>query len=362
MTSRMVLAPGFAGALVVGMALAPPLPACCPAPPAGKPVVNADQTVIILWDAATKTQHFIRKASFLSEAQDFGFVVPSPTEPELEESGDGAFPYLHELTKPQVKRVWRPVSIGCGATATLGDAPCAGGVHAVNVLQEKEVAGFHAVVLQTHSSLALVTWLREHGYAFSPEVQEWARPYVEGGWKFTALKIAREGSARDRGVATTALRISFKTERPLFPYREPDPKTAAQALGAKQRLLRIYFLAEAIYRGELTRETPWTGQAAWAGKLAPQARRKLLELLRLPPSTGPASLWLTEFEDYWPYQAAPADLYFARDPDQRPLRREPIIQYVSAGWPHDASLYAIAAALVLPPVLRRMRRRGSRHG
>ena len=29
---------------------------CCPAGPRGKPVVNADQTVIILWDAANKTQ------------------------------------------------------------------------------------------------------------------------------------------------------------------------------------------------------------------------------------------------------------------------------------------------------------------
>ena len=62
-----------------------------------------------------------------------------------------------------------------------------------------------------------------------------------------------------------ALRISFKTERPLFPYREPDPKAFAQSLGAKERLLRIYFLAEARYRGELTKEVPWTGRVAWAG-------------------------------------------------------------------------------------------------
>ena len=52
--------------------------ACCPAPPSGKPVVNADQTVLIIWDAAAKTQHFIRQASFTSQADDFGFIVPSP--------------------------------------------------------------------------------------------------------------------------------------------------------------------------------------------------------------------------------------------------------------------------------------------
>jgi hypothetical protein len=68
-----------------------PAPACCPAPPSGKAVVNADQTVLIIWDAATKTEHFIRQASFKSEADDFGFLVPSPTQPELDESGNEAF-------------------------------------------------------------------------------------------------------------------------------------------------------------------------------------------------------------------------------------------------------------------------------
>src|SRR5262249_14088468 len=77
--------------------------ACCAVAPAGKPVVNADQTVIIIWDAATKTQHFIRQASFKSEADDFGFLVPSPTQPELEEAGDGAFPHLRRLTEPPLR-------------------------------------------------------------------------------------------------------------------------------------------------------------------------------------------------------------------------------------------------------------------
>src|SRR5690242_18254781 len=79
-------------------------PACCPAGPSGKPVVNADQTVIILWDAASKTQHFIRQASFKSDADDFGFIVPTPAQPQLEESGNAAFALLRKLTEPEVLR------------------------------------------------------------------------------------------------------------------------------------------------------------------------------------------------------------------------------------------------------------------
>jgi hypothetical protein len=157
-------------------------------------------------------------------------------------------------------------------------------------------------------------------------------------------------------VAASALRMSFKTDRPLFPYREPDPTAPAKALGAKQRLLRIYFLAEARYEGELTKEAPWTGKVAWANKVSAEDRRRVLELLKLPPTTGPAEWWLTEFEDNWPYRPAPADVYFRRAADQGTVKRPPIIEYTVSAWPTDVMACALAVALVAPPLLRRARR------
>ena len=82
--------------------------ACCAAGPSGQPVVNADQSVILVWDSATKTEHFIRRASFRSEADDFGFLVPTPSQPELAESGNDAFPLLQKLTEPEHKKMQRP--------------------------------------------------------------------------------------------------------------------------------------------------------------------------------------------------------------------------------------------------------------
>ena len=99
MSPRIGLVLPFAAACLLAGHATPPSPACCPAPPSGKPVVNADQTVVILWDAATKTEHFIRRASFKSAADDFGFLIPSPTRPDLNESGNDAFPYLEKLTE-----------------------------------------------------------------------------------------------------------------------------------------------------------------------------------------------------------------------------------------------------------------------
>jgi hypothetical protein len=326
----------------------------------GKPVVNADQTVIILWDAATKTEHFIRRASFKSDADDFGFLVPTPAQPVLSESGDAAFPLLQKLTEPEKQKVRRPSGgMGCGCAASK--APGLAAPQAVRVLEEKVVAGFKAVVLEASSANALVNWLKDNGYAFSPAVEAWAKPYIESGWKITALKVAKSEDDKDKkSVAASALRMSFKTDRPLFPYREPDPKGSAEALDAKRRLLRIYFLAEARYQGELTKETPWTGRVAWAGKLSAEERKRTLELLRLPETTGPAEWWLTEFEDDWPYRVAPADVYFSRAADQGTVKRPPIVEYISSSWPTDVMVYALAAVVVVPPLLRRTLR-GQKH-
>src|SRR5687767_13907289 len=72
--------------------------ACAVAPPDNHPVAIADESAIIVWDAATKTQHFIRRASFNTEAPDFAFLVPTPTRPALAEADDKAFEHLSLVT------------------------------------------------------------------------------------------------------------------------------------------------------------------------------------------------------------------------------------------------------------------------
>jgi hypothetical protein len=360
MNHRCCLLLPLAVAALVALNLDSHTSACCPVPPLGRPVVNGDQTVVILWDPATKTEHFIRRASFKSDADDFGFLIPTPAQPELNESGDAAFPYLEKLTEPEIQKVARPKSgTGCACSDKPLDYTRVGSKMAANtvvVLQEKSVAGFKAMVLEASSAKALTGWLKENGYAFSPEVEAWAKPYVDGGWKITALKVEKsKGSTENKNVAAGALRMSFKTDRPLFPYREPDPKNMASTLGASHRLLRIYFLGDARYRGDLTAEIGWNAKVAWSNKLGAEARKKTLDLLKLPETTGPNDFWLTEFEDNWPYKVAPADLYFSASDDQTTVKRPPIIQYVSSPLPTDLMFCALSVAVIAPPLVRRLR-------
>jgi hypothetical protein len=228
----------------------------------------------------------------------------------------------------------------------------------VQVLEEKTVAGFHAVVLEATSANALVGWLKEHGYAFSPEVEAWAKPYVDGGWKITALRVATDAALKDqKGVAAAALRISFKTDQPLFPYREPESTGAAQKLGASSRLLRIYFVSDARYDGALTKDVAWTGRPVWSNELTHESRARLLELLSVPETSVAGEPWLTEFEDEWPYRKAPSDLTFARALHQHTLKRPPIIEYTQNDAPNMTWPLVFAGVIAAPALAKRMRRK-----
>ena len=77
-----------------------PARACAPAPHAGESVRIFEEEALIVWDAKTKTQHFIRRAAFDTQAKDFGFLVPTPEKPELAEADDSVFFRLAQAIAP----------------------------------------------------------------------------------------------------------------------------------------------------------------------------------------------------------------------------------------------------------------------
>ena len=309
--------------------------ACCAVTASRYQVVNADQTVVMVWDKQRQTQHFIRKADFKTDASDIGFLVPSPSRPKLEESGDAAFAELARITAPKVSS-GGGFPLGCAASA-----PPPSQAAGVMVIEEKRVAGFDATVLTARTGEDLVNWLRDNGFAFSPAVSEWASPYLGGDWHFTALKVEKDSRSRATDeVKAASLRMSFKTDRPLFPYREPDSKASGGNVDAKRRLLRIYFIAEAQYEGKIDGNRPWSGKTKWSGDIT-RHRETLLAKLKLPETTGPSNWWLTEIEDRWPYEKAAGDVYFSPVAKQATFGRA-----TARHFQMDASALAMLACFV----------------
>lgn len=221
------------------------------------------------------------------------------------------------------------------------------------MIEEKTVAGYDTVVLAADSGKALMEWLKEHQYSYTPEVAAWAQPYLDKKWYMTAMKIAKPAAGkREPALAASALRISFKTDRPLFPYREPDSRKDAEKLGIKDRVLRIYFIAQARYEGRFSNGAAWTGNLQWSRPLSGDQRKQLLTHLKLDQNIGPAKFWLSEFVDHWPYGVAPGDVYFSRSQLQNQVRHNASPRQIDPVFP------CVAAFGVILPWVRRRQRAG----
>lgn len=265
--------------------------ACAPAPPEGRHVAVEAEEALIVWDEAAKRQHFIRRASFDTDAKDFGFLVPTPSRPELAEVGAELFDQLREATRP---RVIEQTRFAPTLSLFLLARPKAAGPlrSAVNVLEIARVAGYEAAVLEADDAEALAAWLKEHGYAHSPSLVDWLKPYVEKSWKVTAFRVVER--------ATAAVRMSFDTETPFFPYREPaDQRTGPSAL----RSLRVYFVGA------------WKAQVALGSGPAPLTTYWAQPFSGKLPVAAPAGAWLTVFLDPSTPRPGVEELFFSKAPD-----------------------------------------------
>ncbi|HEX5272248.1 MAG TPA: DUF2330 domain-containing protein [Gemmataceae bacterium] len=383
LTRALCLLPPALAALLL-LVPAPPAAGCAVAPRHGDYVQIADESAIIVWDAASKTEHFIRRATFSSAAHDFGFLVPTPEKPELAEAGDTAFTDLANVTAPKVITRSAPSSngggCGCGVMAPMAANKAAAPAGAqVEVLETKRVAGYDAAVLQADDADALAKWLKDHGYESSPALAEWMAPYVKAKWKISAFKIARDdpappgtgkagaaapaaGPAPGAGtVATTALRMTFHTERPFYPYREPTTvPPVASGPTPWQRLLRVYFVSNERVKGTVGADDRAWGEVAnvrtvWAGGLTEPTRERLLGELKMAKEPAPATWWLTEFEDHSSPRPGGEDVFFSRDENQDQVERPPVVQYVSGPMPACIMCCALVLYMIVPRLLRRVR-------
>jgi hypothetical protein len=253
--------------LIVAMVSARPLLACAPAPHAGEAIDVVEESAVIVWDPAARTQHFIRRATFRGNARDFGFLVPTPTVPVLAAVDDGIFDALQaKIEPPTIKRTRRKIQWLFFQLANKGETSTGA---SVQVLETTKVARYEAAVLDANDAVALREWLQAHGYATTPDLVQWLDLYIRQRWKITAFKIDKTQSAAD--AQTQAVKMSFTTDRPFFPYREP----ASQRTGIDtRRVLRVFFFGPERVRGTIGTAF-WPGLLRWSGLLDEALRAQL---------------------------------------------------------------------------------------
>jgi hypothetical protein len=325
---------------------------CAPAPPRDFHVSVTGEQALIVWDQKTRTQHFVRRASFASDAADFGFLVPTPSRPELAEAPDAVFDALEDAIQPEVieETVFQPepmVLLLFPFFALRSSAPPPQGAARVRVVEQKRVAGYDATVLEATDAAALLGWLAGHGYDARPELREWLQPYVQQRSMITAFKIARD--AREKSVATRAVRMSFTADTPFFPYREPSD----QREGPKRpRELFVYVVAAERLDGSIGKDGTWSRELLYAA-----AKPDLARLLGAAVPSVPAGAWLSAYRDRESPRPGVDDLFFTRAATQSSFVPAPV--YTTRHERIPVPLDVIAGAVVGMLWVRRRRRRQS---
>jgi hypothetical protein len=313
---------------------------CCPAFGKGSRFSIADQRILIAWDPETKIEHFVREASFKSQGrasksesdshsdkEDFGFLVPSPAQPQIEEADAAVFPDLDQRIQPRidVKNRWLvnpsvlawpflllgPSSKTLVTSRAVDQAP-------VRVLETKKVAGYEVAILKAQDPTELMQWLEKNDYQARDDLKEWVVPYLEKGWIISAFKYDSQSNRTQVG----SVRISFVTDTPVFPYRVPKDQFVDPNRGNR---LQVFVVGPGKASGTLGDGDacePWNRPQLQFSMPVANDELKSLVGPAIPAEALRAnqSLWLTAWVDStWP--SSDKDLWFSFDASGKPYQQ-----------------------------------------
>ena len=234
------------------------------------------QQDLVIWDNTSSTEHFVRKASFASAGKEMGFIAPSPSVPELKTVAVRAFRTIENHRPRRVELKAMP--------AAASEFPAAGSA-GVEVAQIVDLGTYEATTLRSNDPAALTEYLNRNGYQASKDIEEWTQFYLKKKWYLTAFKI----KSKDQKTQLDPIRMSFKTERPFFPYLVPDSNRGSEAK------LQVFLLSAGI--GSATAEGVDMPKPDWNAPLSPGAVSSLLDDLKLPPGALEHSMHITAWDN-----------------------------------------------------------------
>jgi len=117
------------------------------------------------------------------------------------------------------------------------------------------------------------------------------------------------------------VRLSFQTDTPFYPYREPS-KARAKGNFASSRALKVYFVGDSRVAGTIGANTKWPGATQWTAAL-PAASLASLSQSGIPRATL-ANARMTVFHDASSPRPGTDEVFFKTAPVQSKILPEPI--------------------------------------
>ncbi len=269
----------------------------CSAPAGPVPPQPVDQTAErIIFEVpgdGTMTAHV--QISYAGPADEFAWIVPVPTTPEVEESEPGVFQEVEVATslqvllpQPEFCAVATDGGGGCGGLgcANMAESTAAGGDFSGRGVDSPSVVTVHAsgstenydyVSISADLASDLTDWLQAEGYNVSENMVPVMQPYVDEGMQYLAVRLRDGRTATD----VTPLAMTYEGDEPMIPIQltavaaQPLMGIQVWIFGDTPYLPSNYAWEEPDSSTILSDELGNTSYFAWVARVADEADGQL---------------------------------------------------------------------------------------
>jgi hypothetical protein len=244
-----------------------------------------------------------------AEATEFGWIMPLPAAPEIEQAVDEPIQAAVRITTPPREEDIVPDLI----PTDEGEGVTAGGAPGVDVIGRQVVGGLRFVTLGGTDAVEVRDWMRDHGFTFHDRQEPAIQSYLDRGWVVVAARLP-DGSAPEAELVP--VRFRFPTEDPVYPL----------ALAGTEHkgflIMRLFVLTS-----KRVTSTTYGERVIPPGDIRYDYPAKHLELRYAAPVTAADArslgteegMWLSRWDAHWRTDRISGDLEFAISPDQSRL-------------------------------------------
>jgi hypothetical protein len=242
--------------------------ACCYFSAKNADILQPAQKVFITWDPVKKVESFTVQPKFEGNAQDFGMVIPTPSQPKLHEMPRDFFKELavfsilkkREFPHSKLMPYWGmkgAVRAGLAAGGMAGkDSKETTRQPAVKVLEAGVVGSLDYKIIEAGRADDLYAWLKAHKYHYAGD-EATLEFYVKQKWLFTVMKIDTMQMKKNKDGSyageVTPTRFLFTTDKLVYPLKITQ-------LSVKEQTEALFYVQapfKADLQGDMSYQYQW---------------------------------------------------------------------------------------------------------
>ena len=226
---------------------------CFTPPDPSVPIVQAGERIVFEMKDGLVTSHI--QIQYSGAAEQFGWLLPLPSIPELKVGTDELFNAVVNATQPQY--LLNPEfrgncgfggGFGAGAPGSQGDSAGGGGREDnapppdVLVIQDS-VGPYEYAVLRADSKQPMLDWLNTNGYFVPTGTDDAVDAYIRPNAYFLALKLEKGNDVGDLQPVV----VNYESDLPMIPIvltsvaADPDMGVQVWVLGEHRAIPFNYF-------------------------------------------------------------------------------------------------------------------------